>query len=299
MRETIHRPVLVEEVIRHLAIRPDGLYIDGTVGTGGHAWAILSRLDKGRVLGIDRDAEALQIASERLLPFGERGLLLHGSYEDLEPACRVLGTRQVDGILLDLGISSLQIGLPGRGFAFSREGPLDMRMDQSCGETVEDFVNQASLRRIERVLREYGEEPCASGIARAIVEERRKRRIGTTTELASLVFRTMPRRARLGKIHPATRTFQAFRIAVNCELDRLDRFLEEAPLRLRAGGRLVILSYHSLEDRRVKRSFLRRESEGVLMRVTKKPVRPDEAEIRANPRSRSAKLRVAEKVEGL
>lgn len=297
-----HTPVLVEEVIRHLLVRSEDSYIDGTVGAGGHAEEILKRLKgEGRLLGIDRDSHILSIAQDRLKGFGGRCLFLHGSYEDLEAACHALGTHQVDGILLDLGVSSFQLDCAERGFSFSpsKEAELDMRMDPTTSETAQSIINRASPREIERILRDYGEEPFAKRIARAIIEERRRRPIQTTTELASLVSRVIPRRAHPSRIHPATRTFQALRIAVNHELERLENFLEKVPPFLAPGGRLVILSYHSLEDRLVKRSFLRRRQEGSFSVLTKKPIRAGEEEIRKNPRARSVKMRVAEKMEML
>lgn len=299
----IHRAVLVDEVVRHLLSRPEGVYIDGTVGAGGHAEAILKKLgEKGRLLGIDRDEEILNLAEKRLEPFRERILFHHGSYEDLEQACDLLGTRQVDGILLDLGISSFQVDSAGRGFSFAKEADLDMRMDRSDSMadavTAGEIVQKSSERELEKILRELGEEPFARKIAGAIVEERRLRPIETTTALAALVAKTVPRRAWPRRIHPATRTFQALRIAVNRELDRLTAFLENVPAHLAPGGRLVILSYHSLEDRIVKQSFVRREREGIFKRLTKKPIRAGEAEIAENPRARSVRMRAVEKMGG-
>ncbi|MGH7198840.1 MAG: 16S rRNA (cytosine(1402)-N(4))-methyltransferase RsmH [Candidatus Omnitrophota bacterium] len=287
----IHRPVLVSEVIDQLRIRPEGKYIDGTIGAGGHTEEILKKLgEKGRVLGIDRDPEILNVVREKMeVP------LYHGSFEDLDQACDLLGTRQVDGILLDLGISSLQVDRPERGFSFMKEASLDMRMDPSDRTTAEEIIRKSSERELERILRDYGEEPFARKIAAAIVERRRRRPIDTTTELAEVISKAIP--VWPHRLHPATRTFQALRIAVNRELDRLKIFLERAPAVLASGGRLVILSYHSLEDRIVKQSFVRWEMEGVLRRITKKPIRPSEAEILENPRARSAKMRVAEKME--
>lgn len=292
----LHRPVLVNEVVRHLVIRGEGTYIDGTLGCGGHAGAILKSLQgKGRLLGIDRDEEALSVARQRLSDFGGRCLFLHGSYEDLGAACDLLGTREVDGILLDLGISSLQVDSAERGFSFSKEALLDMRMNQQERTTAADLIRQGSERDLERILKEYGEEPFASRIARAIVQRRREKTITTTTELADLVARTIPRKAWPRRIHPATRTFQALRIQVNRELEKLNHFLTKAPHFLAPGGRLTILSYHSLEDRMVKISFLQGEREGVLKRVAKKPTFSSEEECLENPRARSARLRVAEK----
>jgi len=299
-----HKPVLAVEVIEALVTRPEGAYIDGTMGAGGHSELIRRNLrGKGKLLGIDRDAQILNIARDRLQSFGGGCAFLHGSYEDLEQACRLLGVSQVDGILLDLGVSSLQLDQGERGFSFSKEGPLDMRMDlgarETGQETAKTIVEERSLKTLERILKEFGEEPHASRIAQAIVHERRHRSINTTTELAAIVARAIPRRAWPSRIHPATRTFQALRIATNRELERLQNFLDKSPHFLVSGGRLVIMSYHSLEDRLVKRSFLQRKQEGVMKIITKKPIQASEDEIRENPRSRSVKMRVAEKMEGL
>lgn len=296
----VHQPVLAEEIAQLLMTRRDGVYLDGTVGAGGHTAVLLKHLDDGgRVVGIDRDQAALAVAEKVLSSFGSRAVLVHGSYDNLKPALDRVGACEVDGILLDLGVSSLQIDQGERGFSFSKEGPLDMRMDPQERGTAEEFVNTASEKRMETVLRELGEERHAGRVVRAIVDARRKKRIHTTLELADIVSRAIPRKTHgydRRKIHPATRTFQAIRIAVNGEIERLNRFLIEAPSYLRSGGRLAVLSYHSLEDRPVKRAFLDWESRGVLKRLTKKPIVPDETEIRGNPRSRSAKLRVAEKI---
>lgn len=292
-----HVPVLKEEVVRILLTRPEGTYIDGTLGTGGHTEALLKGLGEGgRVLGIDRDREALEVARERLASFGPRCLFLHGSFEDLSLAGHLLGAREVDGILLDLGVSSLHLDDPRRGFSFQKEGMLDMRMDSSSDQTASELVRRTSKEGLITILKKFGEEPFAPRIAMAICEARQKGSIETTTELARIVAAAIPRRAWPRRIHPATRTFQALRIAVNDELNRLEIFLDRAPHFLKPGGRLVVISYHSLEDRLVKRSFLRWEKEGVLRRLGKKPIVAQEEEIRQNPRSRSAKLRAAEKI---
>ncbi len=291
-----HVPVLVGPVVHHLVRREEGIYIDGTVGGGGHSEAILHQLGpRGKVAGLDRDSDALVVARERLREFGDRVLLLHTSYEDLEGACHALGVSQVDGILVDLGLSSLQLDRPERGFSFLHEGRLDMRMDATTGGTVEELLARAKEETLKRILREYGEEPFAGRIARAIALRRRERPLHTTTDLARLVLETIPRRAWPRKIHPATRTFQALRIAVNAEIERLENFLGKVPDFLRPGGRFVVLSYHSLEDRLAKLAGIRWERAGVMKRVTKKPMSAGEEEIRQNPRSRSAKLRVMER----
>ncbi len=300
----VHIPVLLQAVLSFLQVRPGGVYIDGTVGGGGHAAAILkASAPDGRLLGIDRDPAALEVARERLAPYGERVSLRHGSFADLARLAE--GFSPADGILLDLGLSSLQLADPERGFSFAHDGPLDMRFDPNGGgPTAADLVNHLSLKELTDVLYRYGEEKQARRIAAAIVAARP---IYRTSELADLIERTVGRRER---IHPATRTFQALRIAVNRELEMLEAALPQALDVLRPGGRLVVISFHSLEDRIVKQ-FLRRESRDCIcppevpvcicghrarVRVlTPHPVRPDGAEVMTNPRARSARLRAAEK----
>jgi len=293
-------------VLTFLAVRPGGTYIDATVGGGGHAAAILTAsAPDGRLLGLDRDPAALEIARRRLAPFGDRALLRHGSFARL--ALLAQDIAPVDGVVFDLGLSSLQLADPRRGFAFSREGPLDMRFDpEAGGPTAADLVNTLSVKELAEVLYRYGEERQARRIAEAIVAARPVR---TTTELAEVVAAAVG--SRRGRIHPATRTFQALRIAVNRELDALAEALPQALDLLAPGGRLVVISFHSLEDRIVKR-FLRRESRDCIcppetpictcghrarLRVlTPKPVRPSPEEVAANPRSRSARLRAAQRL---
>lgn len=273
--------------------KPDGVYVDGTLGAGGHAEAILGRLGPaGRLIGVDRDSEILEIARSRL-GADNRVLLHHGSFDEWEDEDGI--AESIDGILLDLGVSSLQLDRAERGFSFSKTAPLDMRMDPWQGDSAADFVAEASEKELEKILKEYGEEPFAKRIARTIVLMRRTRPIKTTTALADVVSSAIPRGAWPRRIHPATRTFQALRIAVNGEMKRLENFLRDIPGRLNPGGRVAVISYHSLEDRRVKQAFVAAEKAGVLKRLTKKPVIPSEEEILENPRSRSAKLRVAER----
>ena len=310
----IHRPVLVDEVVRLLVTRPDGVYIDGTVGAGGHAEAILkrlaemsgelNRLSRGRILGIDRDPQILDLARQRFEGIeGSRVHFLHASFEDMDRATSLLGVEQVDGLVLDLGVSSLQLDQAQRGFSFSKEAYLDMRMDPNERTTAAEIVAKSSPHELMRILRDYGEERFAARIVENIVEARRRKRIETTTELAKTAPGWIPRAAisrrihPVARIHPATKTFQALRIAVNRELDRLDRFLKIAPSYVTVGGRIAVISYHSLEDRLVKQAFHGGEREGLLRRLTKKPIRPTDAEVLGNPRSRSARLRVAEKLE--
>lgn len=297
----IHRPVLVDEVVRHLQIKSDGYYIDGTVGAGGHLEAVVCSGGAGgppAIIAIDRDAQILEAAKSRVFgkSWGKGVRFLHGVYDDLETAVGILGVAEVDGILLDLGVSSLQFDDASRGFSFMKEAALDMRMDPSQGTTAADLIAESTAEELFRILRTYGEEPFAGRISRSIVESRRRRRISTTTQLVEIVARAIPRKAWPRRIHPATRTFQALRIAVNRELEHLERFLQKAPRFLKREGRMAVIAYHSLEDRLVKRSFLQWEREGVLKRVTKKPMTPAEAEVADNPRARSAKLRVAERI---
>ena len=315
MTPSPHTPVLLQAVLAHLRADalPDGLFVDATVGAGGHAAAVLDAAPRARLLGLDRDPVALRIAAERLAPFGERATLRHASYtqigEIVPTWLDTLGADAggVDGILLDLGLSSMQLDDPARGFAFRYEGPLDMRFDPTQSAlTAAEIVNTWSAEEIADVLFRYGEERHSRRIARAIVAARP---ITSTRQLAEVVAGAV--RGPRQKIHPATRTFQALRIAVNDELGALERTLPVAIGLLRPGGRLAVISFHSLEDRIVKRTF-REEATGCLCPprqpvctcghvarvrlVTRKPVRATEEEIRANPRSRSARLRVVERL---
>jgi 16S rRNA (cytosine1402-N4)-methyltransferase len=279
---------LVREVLDLLITKADGRYVDGTVGAGGHAAAILGRLGpEGRLLGIDRDSDILKVARDRL-GADARVELHHGSFDEISGD-------PVDGLLLDLGVSSLQFDEGERGFSFNKDAPLDMRMSRDEGDSAADLVATLTERELEKILKEFGEERFARRIAGMIVETRRKTPIETTTQLAALVGRAVPRAAWPRRLHPATRTFQGLRIAVNGELTKLDRVLAAAPRLLNPGGRIAVISYHSLEDRRVKQSFVEGERLGILRRLTKKPIVPSEEEVRDNPRSRSAKLRVAER----
>ena len=292
-----HAPVLRAEVQALLQPRPGGRYLDATVGLGGHAEAILQASEPtGTLLGIDRDGEALILASQRLAPFGPRVGMLQGRYEALADLVGAEGG--FDGILFDLGASSLQMDSAARGFSFGREGPLDMRMDPSGGETAAELVDRLPERDLADLIFRWGEERWSRKIARAIVEARRREAIRTTTALADIVARAIPRAAWPRHIHPATRTFQALRIAVNEELTGLGPALEGAADLLRPGGRIVVISFHSLEDRIVKQTWRRLEAEERGRILTKRPVTPGEDEIAANPRARSAKLRAMERAPG-
>jgi 16S rRNA (cytosine1402-N4)-methyltransferase len=291
---TGHVPVLREEVLALLQPRPGGHYLDATVGLGGHAEAILQACDPdGTLLGIDRDGEALALAGQRLAPFGARVRLVYGRYEELADLPGV--GNGFDGILFDLGSSWLQLESAERGFSFGREGPLDMRMDRSAGQTAADLVNRLSERELADLIFRWGEERWSRRIARAIVEARRRAPIRTTTELATLAAGAIPRRAWPRHIHPATRTFQALRIAVNDELAGLGPALEEAVTLLRPGARAAAISFHSLEDRVVKQTWRGLEASGRARVLTRRPITPGETEVAENPRARSAKLRAVER----
>jgi 16S rRNA (cytosine1402-N4)-methyltransferase len=290
-----HVPVMTAEILQFLRPEHGGLYVDCTVGLGGHARALLEA-GATRLLGLDRDIDALARAAETLAPWRERVELVHADYRAIAD---VLNQRQitvVDGTLADLGVSSMQFDAPGRGFSFQRDEPLDMRMDRSQGETAADFIARATEVELADTIFRYGEERFSRRIARALVETRRETPVTGTAQLAAIVRRSVPRRG-YTRIDPATRTFQALRIWVNRELDGLDRFLEAAVSRLRAGARFAIISFHSLEDRIVKHTLRALERREALIRVlTKKPLTPDENEVQRNPRARSAKLRVAERM---
>ena len=291
-----HVPVLTAEVLRQLQPARGGVFVDCTVGLGGHSSALLAA-GASRLIGLDRDRDALARARETLAPWADRVELVHADYRSLGD---VLDARQlplVDGALADLGVSSMQFDEPGRGFSFQRNEPLDMRMDRSQGDTAADLVARATEEELAAAIFHYGEERFSRRIARAIVAVRRQEPIATTGALADLVRRNVPRRGSM-RIDPATRTFQALRIWVNRELEGLDRFLEAAAGRLRAGGRLVVITFHSLEDRIVKHTFraLAQRDNALLRVLTKKPVVPGEDEVRRNPRARSAKLRAAERI---
>jgi 16S rRNA (cytosine1402-N4)-methyltransferase len=290
-----HVPVMTAEILQFLRPEHGGLFVDCTVGLGGHARALLEA-GATRLVGLDRDLDALALAAETLAPWRERVELVHADYRAIAD---VLAERQiavVDGTLADLGVSSMQFDAPGRGFSFQRDEPLDMRMDRSQGETAADFIARATEVELADTIFRYGEERFSRRIARALVETRRETPVTSTAQLASIVRRSIPWRG-YTRIDPATRTFQALRIWVNRELDGLDRFLEVAVSRLRAGARFAIITFHSLEDRIVKHTLRALERNEALIRVlTKKPLTPDENELQRNPRARSAKLRVAERM---
>jgi len=287
-----HVPVLLGEALEYLAVQPDGIYIDATLGAGGHAQEILKRLESGRLLGLDRDPQALEVARGRLAGFGEKLIMQHGNFAEIDALHAASGLAPADGVLADLGLSSLQVADASRGFSFNLPGPLDMRMDPGSDTTAADLINRTRERDLADLIYKLGEERHSRRIARDIVKARPYR---VTTELAQVVTRAIPSRAGLHQIHPATRTFQALRLAVNRELENLEQFLDRILPVLRPGGRVVILSFHSLEDRLVKHAFQRWQREGRARILTRKVVRPTQEEVRANPRARSAKLRAAQK----
>lgn len=307
--EYTHKSVMLDECMKALHIRPEGVYVDGTLGRAGHSREIAKRLTTGRLICIDQDSAAIEAARERLAPWMDRVRLVHGNFAELGSV--LAEEPDVDGMLFDLGVSSPQLDDPERGFSYMQDAPLDMRMDQTSPLTAREAVNSWSLEELRRALFEFGEERYAPAIARAIVRQREQRPIETTLELVDVIKSAMPPAALREKQHPAKRSFQAIRIAVNGELDVLPPMLRAAVDRLRPGGRLAVITFHSLEDRIVKRT-LRELAQGCtcppdfpvcvcgkkpLVRLDK-PVTPTAAEVEENPRARSARLRTAEKLDG-
>lgn len=306
-----HIPVLLKECIEGMAIRPDGIYIDGTLGRAGHAAEIAERIGSGRLVGIDRDAAAIEAAGKLLGGFGEKVTLVRGDFRNLGAILDSLNVPKADGMLFDLGVSSPQLDDAGRGFSYMSDAPLDMRMDQSAALSAYGVVNEWPENELRRILYEYGEERYAPRIAELIVKKRGEKKIQSTLELADIIRSAMPAKALREKQHPAKRSFQAIRIAVNDELGSVEEMLKIAPDRLNKGGRLCVITFHSLEDRLVKNAIAKREKGcacppdfpvcvcgfvPTLRSVTKKPVTPGSAETERNPRSRSAKLRIAERI---
>jgi 16S rRNA (cytosine1402-N4)-methyltransferase len=303
---------MVNEVVRYLVTLPDGIYVDGTVGSGGHSEAIGGELaSKGHLICLDRDPEAIRLSKERLSSLREGITLIRANYAALNSVFEDLGLEKVNGIFLDLGVSSYQLEQAGRGFSFNRDEPLDMRMDPDDEVSAHRLINSLPVKELEKILREYGEERRAKAIVKVIDRERKKRPIDSSLRLADLVKTVIPHSRRPGARHPATRTFQALRIAVNRELENLENFLENVPPLLVEGGRLVILSYHSLEDRLVKQSMAKWEkgctcpsdlprctcgNKPLFKRVYKKGMKPGQRELDENPRARSATLRAAERI---
>ena len=306
-----HTPVLYEEVMESLAIKPDGIYADGTAGGGGHSSGIASRLsEKGLLIAVDRDREALEAAENRLAEYKCKKKLLHSNYSDTEAIANAAGGK-IDGILLDLGVSSYQLDNPERGFSYMQDAPLDMRMDDGDSMTAYDVVNTYGRADLARIIREYGEENWAARIAEFIEKARKEKPIETTAELTEIIKAAIPAKARRTGPHPAKRTFQAIRIEVNDELGHLREAVAKLPDLLGSGGRLAIITFHSLEDRIVKTEFEKRLKPCTcpkelpvcvcgkvadVKRVTRKPIVPSKEETESNPRARSAKLRVLEKL---
>ena len=311
MSEFTHRPVLLDECVEALNIRPDGVYLDGTLGRAGHSREIVRRLTAGRLICVDRDQAALDAARERLAPWLDRVTLVHSNFDRVDGILDELSLPAVDGMLFDLGVSSPQLDDGSRGFSYMADAPLDMRMDREEGLTAAGVVNTWSQEELRRIISQYGEERYAPQIAGAIVRHRADKPIETTLELVEIIKSAMPGKALREKQHPAKRTFQAIRIAVNDELSSVDRMLQRAVPQLRPGGRLAVITFHSLEDRIVK-TGLAGFARGCtcppdfpvcvcgrtpdIRLVNRKPVLPSKEEIEENPRARSAKLRVAEKL---
>ncbi len=309
--EAKHVSVLLNECIENLDIKPDGIYVDGTLGLGGHSEQILKRLDTGSLIGIDRDESAIRRTGERLAAYADKMTLVHGNFCDVSQILDELGIDAVDGMLFDLGVSSPQLDETERGFSYMNDAPLDMRMDNTSALTAYTVVNDWDEAELTRILRDFGEERYARRIASRIVERRGAKPVETTLELVDIIRSAMPGAALREKQHPAKRSFQAIRIAVNDELGAVDRMMKTAPDRLKKGGRLCVISFHSLEDRIVKTGIAARENgctcpreapicicgfKQTLRSVHRKPIVPDEDELKNNPRARSAKLRVAERV---
>lgn len=309
--ELSHKPVLLEECLEALAIRPEGTYVDGTLGRAGHSLEIVKRLTTGRLIGIDQDAAAIEAARVRLADYMDKVTLVRSNFSHLGEILQELQVDGVDGMLFDLGVSSPQLDDPARGFSYMHDAPLDMRMDERAPLSARDVVNDWSQEELRRILYEYGEERYAPAIARAICRRREERPIETTFELVDVIKSAMPAAALREKQHPAKRSFQAIRIAVNGELDVLPPMLEAAADGLRPGGRLAVISFHSLEDRIVKKT-MQELARGCICPpefpvcvcgrkpkvklITRKPIVSQETELEDNPRARSAKLRVAERI---
>lgn len=297
MEDKYHIPVMLDEALKYLNLGQGKTIVDATVGTGGHSLKILERIGpQGRLIGIDRDQEALGIAKNRLSEYSASCQFVYSSYSDIDKIMNDLNIQKVDGMLFDLGISSIQLDNPDRGFTFQNEGPLDMRMDRNSYISAYDLVNNLDEKELSELIWNFGQERFHNRIARFLVRERQKHPISTTTQLSNLVLRAVSCGRGYQRIHPATRTFQAMRIAVNSELELLESTISKAVDFLNKGARICIISFHSLEDRIVKLSFRELASKGIIKLITPKPLVPSSIEMRNNPSSRSAKFRVAERL---
>jgi 16S rRNA (cytosine1402-N4)-methyltransferase len=293
----VHVSVMHREVMEFLRPSPGGCFLDGTLGLGGHAASIAEAIGpQGHLIGLDRDENSLELAKARLSGFKGRLDLVQSDFRDFDAVLKQLGVKELDGMLLDLGISSFQMDNPARGFSFRLEGPLDMRMDQNGFVSAYELVNSLGEEELAKIIFNFGEERYSRRIARMIVQYRATKPVETTHELEEIIFKAVPASYRHMRIHPATRTFQAIRIAVNRELESLKIVLDKAVDHLKVGGRIAVISFHSLEDRIVKEKFRNLSKEEQVSLLMKKPLMPGDEEIQANPRSRSARLRVAERV---
>jgi 16S rRNA (cytosine1402-N4)-methyltransferase len=296
LKEELHKPVMCDEILEYLKLSAGMTAVDCTIGCAGHSIKILEHiLPGGRLIGIDRDRESLDVAKQKLRDFGEAVNLIHGNFRDLDRILSMAGVDKADVIIFDLGLSSVQLSDPERGFSFQREGPLDMRMDRTSFIQAYDLINNLNEEEISSILWSFGQERFHNRIAHLLVVQRSKAPISSTFEVVDIVMRAMPRHYRFGRIHPATRTFQAIRIAVNRELEALDEGINKAIDLLKRHGRVAVISFHSLEDRIVKFNFRSARSDGKIKIITPKPLRPTQAERFRNPSSRSAKLRIAER----
>ena len=306
-----HRSVLLDECIDGLNIKPDGVYVDGTAGGGGHSFEIARRLVGGRLICIDQDSAAIEAASKKLAPFSDKVTIVRNNFSHIADVCEELGVNKIDGILLDLGVSSYQLDTAERGFSYNADAPLDMRMDERASLNAEIVVNTYSASELTRILFEYGEEKFSRQIASAIVAERERAPIKSTAQLAAIIKGAIPARAREGGHHPAKRSFQAIRIEVNHELDVIGPAIRDGVKLLGSGGRIAIITFHSLEDRIVKQAYAKLaegctcpkslpicvcNNKPTVKVITKHPIVPSEKELEENPRSRSSKLRVAQKI---
>jgi 16S rRNA (cytosine1402-N4)-methyltransferase len=299
MEQIIHTPVMIEEVLDYLSIKEGATIVDATLGLGGHSRRIAERIGpEGVLVGIDRDQESLAAAREALGEYSGRMKFAYGNFSDLDTILKDLNIERINGIVFDLGVSSFQLGDVERGFSFQRDGPLDMRLDRNSYISAYDLLNNLNEEEISHLLKTFGQERWHNRIARFLVQERRNHPIATTGQLSSIVLSAIPPRFRRFhyRIHPATRTFQAVRIAVNRELESLETAIAKAIALLKPGGRICVISFHSLEDRIVKFAFRKFAQEGAIKIITPKPLTPRESETKDNPRSRSAKFRVAERI---